>query len=140
MTFIMHPLNLVCFAEQVQPYTEMAAALSDPAELVRLHWAPQAQRFLDWGNHTEGVTLQRVLLRLPDGRPYAQELQRIVDPERPPQLQFVPHFGWVSLEVLPRILLLLHEGDSPPPLWAPACILLSLLSCASLFTRDKAYR
>ncbi|KAK9863279.1 hypothetical protein WJX84_010392 [Apatococcus fuscideae] len=120
--------SLALDPSEVQPYTEMAAALSDPAELVRLHWAPQAQRFLDWGNHTEGVTLQRVLLRLPDGRPYAQELQRIVDPERPPQLQFVPHFGFVSLFPLlmrllppdsPQLAALLQALPQADLLWSP---------------------
>ena len=77
----------------MRPYADKAAALADPAELVRLHWDPTSRRFLDWGNHSEGVSLQWVLKRLPDGRPYSQELQRAVDPGQPPQLQFVPHFG-----------------------------------------------
>ena len=78
---------------QVKPYAKMAASLSDPAELIRLHWDPTSRRFLDWGNHTEDVSLQWVLQRLPDGRPYSRELQREVNPGQPPQLQFVPHFG-----------------------------------------------
>ncbi len=84
-----HPM---CGA-QVRPYQEKAALLSDPQELERLHWDPSSRRFLDWGNHTEGVSLQWVVQRLPDGRPYSQDLQRVIDPHRPPKLRYVPHFG-----------------------------------------------
>ncbi|KAK9836881.1 hypothetical protein WJX74_010329 [Apatococcus lobatus] len=115
-------------AEEVQPFAEKAATLSDPAELVRLHWDPASRRFLDWGNHTQGVSLQWMLQRLPDGRPYGLELQRVVDQHKPPQLQYVPHFGFVSLFPLlmrllpadsPQLEALLQQLPKTKLLWSP---------------------
>ena len=43
---------------QVRRHAAAAAALEDFGVLKALHWDGERQRFLDWGNHSENITLQ----------------------------------------------------------------------------------
>lgn len=50
------PHNL--HAQQVQPYTDLAASLEDFRTLKALHYDEARQQFLDYGDHSEDVSLQ----------------------------------------------------------------------------------
>ncbi|KAK9823782.1 hypothetical protein WJX72_005454 [[Myrmecia] bisecta] len=95
-------------AHQVAPYQETVALLGDVASLNALHYDASRGQYLDYGYHTEDVSLKWMLQRAPDGGVVARELRRMVG--APPKLQFVPHFGYVSLFPL---LMGLLDKDSP---------------------------
>ncbi|KAL6757456.1 glycoside hydrolase [Haematococcus lacustris] len=91
--------------EVVEPYLFTSQLLSDMPLLDALHWDEASQQHLDWGLHSEAVALQRTAVMV-DGRP--QEVAvRVVREE--PRLQYVPHFGYVSL--FPLLMRILPPGS-----------------------------
>ncbi|KAK9838545.1 hypothetical protein WJX81_006602 [Elliptochloris bilobata] len=112
---------------EVAPLEALAAQLADARHLQALHWDAGARSFADWGNHTEGVRLEWVAWRTPQGAIVRHELVRVEDGPLPAP-GFVPHFGYVSLfPLLMRLLsadslalgeLLAGLGD-PARLWTP---------------------
>lgn len=110
-------------------YENTYAYLSDPKLLDELHWSEKAERYSDYGLHTDSVVLKRppvVSQRHSGGQPIQNpEKVRVVLKE--PELRFVDsHFGYVSLfpfllEILtpdsPRLGKILTDLKNPELLW-----------------------
>lgn len=71
-------------------YSRLAAELGSFERLNALHLEKSTGRYLDWGLHTEKVVLGRAVDKNGEG-----VIQRVVLAE--PELQLVPHFGYVSV-------------------------------------------
>lgn len=52
------PKCVTLCAVQVQPYRDLTAALEDFSTLKALHYDDERQQFLDYGDHSEDVSLQ----------------------------------------------------------------------------------
>jgi len=114
--------------ERVKPYEETALLLEDVASLRALHYHKWSGLFLDWGNHTEDASLQRVVTRVDPrtGQPVETTLRRVV--KGLPVPQHVPHVGYVSLfpflmKLLPpdapELASQLSVIQDPNHLWTP---------------------
>uniref|UniRef100_A0A131Y4M3 Mannosyl-oligosaccharide glucosidase n=1 Tax=Ixodes ricinus TaxID=34613 RepID=A0A131Y4M3_IXORI len=77
--------------------------LSDAAALDRLHLSPESGHYCDYGLHTDRVRL--VEQKVPPGQHHAAPLPKVRLALDTPRLQFVQHFGYVSL--FPLLLRLL---------------------------------
>ena len=75
-----------------EKYSKMADLLYDPHLLDELHWSEQHGAYLDYGLHSDDVTLQRP--RPAKGLPGQLQKQRVVLEE--PKYQFVNQVGYVS--------------------------------------------
>ncbi|KAL6840416.1 hypothetical protein ACP4OV_030226 [Aristida adscensionis] len=87
-------------------YYKMSNQLSDFATLNKLHLDDNIGAYFDYGNHTEKVRLRWYDIKDKDGM--RRELLR--ETVQPPQLQLVPHVGYVSL--FPFMM-----GAIPPESW-----------------------
>ena len=76
--------------EAAPKYSRLAAELGSFERLNALHLEASTGRYLDWGLHTEKVALGRAVNEAGEG-----VIQRLVFAE--PELQYVPHFGYVSV-------------------------------------------
>lgn len=99
--------NLGMPQEEVAPIEATAAMLEDFDSLNALHLDQSTWQYLDWGNHTQDVELRRVVVQQA-GKPMTRELQRVV--HQAPTLQFVPHYGYVSL--FPLLMKLIPSDSS----------------------------
>lgn len=104
---------------EIDAFTEDAARLADYEELKKLHWDEERSWFADWGNHTQDVALRRPA--------QGNDLVRAVVGE-PPQPQYVPHYGYVSLfplamglipETAPELKAQLEKLRRQDLLWTP---------------------
>uniref|UniRef100_A0A7I4A5H3 Mannosyl-oligosaccharide glucosidase n=1 Tax=Physcomitrium patens TaxID=3218 RepID=A0A7I4A5H3_PHYPA len=89
-------------------YVATAAQLTDLDLLNKLHYDAGSGRYLDYGLHTEKVELQRKNFVDPQTGFMQTEVERVV--LKPPELGWVPHYGYNSLFPLLMGLLPL---DSP---------------------------
>ncbi len=81
---------------QVAELQALAEPLLDFDLLNKLHWDDTRKMYLDYGRHSEGVTLERVIVTHPQtGQPMLGEMQRVV--KKKPKLGFVPQFGYGCL-------------------------------------------
>uniref|UniRef100_A0ACD5XGZ3 Uncharacterized protein n=1 Tax=Avena sativa TaxID=4498 RepID=A0ACD5XGZ3_AVESA len=87
-------------------YYDMSNQLSDFGTLNKMHLDNKIGAYFDYGNHTEKVRLRWYELNDKDGM--RRELLR--ETLQPPQLQLVPHVGYVSL--FPFMM-----GAIPPESW-----------------------
>ncbi|CAM0884412.1 unnamed protein product [Alopecurus aequalis] len=87
-------------------YYNMSNQLSDFGTLNKMHLDNKTGAYFDYGNHSEKVRLRWHELRDKDG--IRRELLR--ETLQPPQLQLVPHVGYVSL--FPFMM-----GTIPPESW-----------------------
>ncbi|XP_069488582.1 mannosyl-oligosaccharide glucosidase [Ambystoma mexicanum] len=116
--------------EPAGEYQRMQLELSDNARLEKHHWSEQLQAFADYGNHTQSVLLEREKIFVPPGHnPHHHPPPRLVRVVRkPPKLQHVSAFGYVSLfpfllNVLlpdsPRLETILKDMRNEKKLWTP---------------------
>ncbi|KAJ7299602.1 hypothetical protein O6H91_Y196800 [Diphasiastrum complanatum] len=91
-----------------EAYEATSNELASMKELNELHYDSLTGRYYDYGNHSEKVQLQRKFFHDPQTGYVQSMLTR--DVLRQPKLQFVPHFGYVSL--FPFIMKLI-PSDSP---------------------------
>ena len=77
-----------------EKYSKMAEMLYDSKLLDELHWSDQHGAYLDYGYHSEDVTLQRPRLNKPPPPGQPLQKQRVVHEE--PKYQFVNQVGYVS--------------------------------------------
>ncbi|KAL4523918.1 hypothetical protein Ndes2526B_g08146 [Nannochloris sp. 'desiccata'] len=95
--------------DEIAEFRAFAAQLDDFEELKRLHWDEQREIFADWGLHTEDVKFVLEEHSNEDGNWGGDgRLKRVVN--SPPKLQYVPHYGYLSL--FPLIMNLIPK-DSP---------------------------
>jgi len=90
-------------------FAETAAFLSDNARLDAMHWSVSHQAYMDWGLHTDDVTLARPKPP-PHAHPSHVTTEKVRQVHSDPQLGFVNALGYISL--FPFILQLLSP-DSP---------------------------
>ncbi|NWR82063.1 MOGS glucosidase, partial [Centropus unirufus] len=115
-------------AEPAEAFRAAEQALSDNAELERLHWAPELGAFADFGNHSAAIELRWQPAAPPaPGRPPAPPrlLREVREAPRP---RFVAALGYVSLFPLllqllrpdsPRLPALLDAMRGERQLWSP---------------------
>ncbi|XP_006011279.1 mannosyl-oligosaccharide glucosidase [Latimeria chalumnae] len=100
--------------EPHQVYEEMHHTLSNNSLLEELHWSKKLKAFLDFGNHTAAVVLEREKIHISPNHAMhhhhlpTPRLVRVV--RKSPKLQFINAFGYVSL--FPFLLQIL-QPDSP---------------------------
>mmetsp|Transcript_7619 Transcript_7619/g.22485 ORF Transcript_7619/g.22485 Transcript_7619/m.22485 type:complete len:941 (+) Transcript_7619:605-3427(+) len=124
---------------EVKAAAKAAKRLGNFTRLVELHWSEARQQFLDFGNHSQDVTLQWALEHNEYGQPIRRVLRRVV--ATPPEPRYVPQFGYLSLfPLLMRLLpadshelgVQLAQLTEPDLLWTPFG-LRSLAKTASLY-------
>jgi len=132
---------------RVELLERTASLLESPDSLDELHLHRETGLYLDWGNHTEDVTLREFAVRRgPRGEVLETTWRRVVG--APPTSGFVPHAGYVTL--FPLLLQLIPPASDrlashlvlmqdPKHLWTPYG-LRSLSKSSSLYgkhnTRD----
>jgi mannosyl-oligosaccharide glucosidase len=109
-------------------YYDMSNQLSDFGTLNKMHLDNKIGAYFDYGNHTEKVRLRWYELNDKDGM--RRELLR--ETLQPPQLQLVPHVGYVSL--FPFMM-----GAIPPESWVLEKQL-NLISDKSILWTDYGLR
>jgi mannosyl-oligosaccharide glucosidase len=87
---------------EIAEFRAFAAHLDDFEELKKLHWDEKTQTFSDWGLHSENIEL------ISEENNNGGNNGRVV--KSPPSLQYVPHYGYLSL--FPLIMNLI-PNDSP---------------------------
>ena len=90
-------------------FKDTAAFLSDNTALDAMHWSVSQQAYMDWGLHTDDVTLARPKAP-PHAHPSHVSMEKVRQVHSDPQLGFVNSLGYVSL--FPFLLQLLSP-DSP---------------------------
>jgi len=90
-------------------FKETAEFLSDNQLLDSMHWSVSHQAYMDWGLHTDDVTLARPKAP-PHAHPSHISTEKVRQVHSDPQLGFVNAFGYISL--FPFILQLLAP-ESP---------------------------
>lgn len=93
----------------VRKFQDTAAFLSDNERLDNMHWSVSHQAYMDWGLHTDDVTLARPKVS-PHTHPSQISTEKVRQVHSDPQLGFVNAFGYISL--FPFLLQLLTP-DSP---------------------------
>jgi len=93
--------------DQIAEFRAVAARLDDFEELKKLHWDEKRKHFADWGLHTEDVKLVSEKHTLDNGDDDDRLIRQV---NSPPKLQYVPHYGYLSL--FPLIMKLI-PNESP---------------------------
>ncbi|KAK3166350.1 hypothetical protein QOZ80_1AG0044680 [Eleusine coracana subsp. coracana] len=109
-------------------YYKMSKQLSDFGTLNKLHLDDTMGAYFDYGNHTEKVRLRWFDIKDKD----AMRRELLRETEQPPQLQLVPHVGYVSL--FPFMM-----GAIPPESWVLEKQL-DLISNTSILWTDYGLR
>uniref|UniRef100_A0A8C5WJS2 Mannosyl-oligosaccharide glucosidase n=1 Tax=Leptobrachium leishanense TaxID=445787 RepID=A0A8C5WJS2_9ANUR len=111
-------------------YSESRRTMTDNVLLDRLHWSETLSAYSDYGNHTQSAVLewekpQPLPGQDPRGLPPPRLIRRV---KKPPKLQFVGSFGYVSLfpfllQILspdsPRLGRLLDQLHDADKVWTP---------------------
>jgi len=96
-------------SDEIAEFRALAAQLGDFEELKRLHWDEKRKVFADWGLHTEDVKLVKEE-NINDGGNGGGDGRLKREVSSPPKLQYIPHYGYLSL--FPLIMKLI-PNDSP---------------------------
>jgi len=111
-------------------FDETARFLSDNARLDQLHWSVSHQAYMDWGLHTDDVTLQRPKPppAKPGQPPPSVSHDKVRHANSDPQLSFVNAYGYISLfpfllQVVepnnPKLGIILRDLTNPDLLYTP---------------------
>jgi len=106
---LMSDIGTLLGRRDTKKFAETAAFLSDNGRLDAMHWSVSHQAYMDWGLHTDDVTLARAKPP-PHAHPSHLHTEKVRQVHSDPQLGFVNALGYISL--FPFILQLLSP-DSP---------------------------